>query len=438
VLRPEVIIVQGKLRIHNTAIPLAGGIIKLADIEGKGVWSDNLLSHRITMKVFGGSVSVQGNLNFKKNNQGEWDPVIDSNVTPQSLQLASLRPLVQKDWFPRQGTLSGKVHVRGPVKRFSKIKLKGTLAGKKVLLKIKEKPVAFEKTVLSFEPNTQKNMQIRFNLDNISIGELRLKKTTGEIVFLKGAYKLKQGKIWPKTGVLFLNGAYKFETKDYKLDISGKGLRLEDFKDKYLKGPLSLKGSLYGRVLSEGFMKGLSGNFEINSENGKVLKTGGITSKILSALSLSFSLGADKGFPFDFLGGNCTIKKGILSTENFEMTSPSLKLEVSGKTDLSDEKIDLEVIAIPLLMLNKVFRSVNSLIAKSQSGDRGILSTTITKVPIIGGSLAGEEDKEELLDGDKRKESGQPKGLMKFYFSVEGTFEKPNVYFLPKKTSWFK
>ncbi len=314
-------------------------------------------------------------------------------------------------------------------------------------LKIKEKPVAFEKTALSFEPNTQKNMQISFNLDNISIGELRLKKSTGGIVFLKGAFELKQGKIWPKTGVLFLNGAYKFETKDYKLDISGKGLRLEDFKDKYLEGTLSLKGSLYGRVLSEGFMKELSGNFEINSENGKVLKTDGITSKILSALSLSFSPGADKGFPFDSLGGNCVIKKGILSTENFEMTSPSLKLEVSGKTDLSDEKIDAEVIAIPLLMTNKVFRGVNSLIAKSQSGDRGKLSTTITKVPIIGGSLAGEEDKEGLLDGvlkmvpllgDKRKEGEQPKGLMKVYFSVEGTFEKPNVYFLPKKTSWFK
>ena len=129
------------------------------------------------------------------------------------------------------------------------------------------------------------------------------------------------------------------------------------------------------------------------------------------------------------------------------MTSPSLKLEVSGKTDLSDEKIDADVIAIPLLITNKVFRGVNNLIAKSQSGDRGKLSTTITKVPIVGGILTGEEDKEGLLDeilkmvpllGDKRKEGEQPKGLMKVYFSVEGTFEEPKVYFLPEKTSWFK
>ena len=309
VLSPEAITAQGKLRAQNIAIQLEGRNINLADIEGKGVWSDNHLSHRIQIKGFGGSVSVQGNLNFKKNNQDEWDPVIDSDVISQSIRLADLRPLIQKDWFPRQGTLAGKVHVQGPVKGFSKIELKGTLAGKKVLLKIKEKSVAFEKTVLSFEPNTQKNMQIGFNLDNISIGELKLKKSAGKMVFLKESFELKQGKIWSKTGVLFLNGAYKFEAKGYKLDISGKGLRLEDFKDKYLEGPLSLKGILYGRVLSEGFMKGLSGNFEINSENGKVLKTDGITSKILSALSLSFSPGADKGFPFDSLGGGFHNKK---------------------------------------------------------------------------------------------------------------------------------
>ena len=73
-----------------------------------------------------------------------------------------------------------------------------------------------------------------------------------------------------KTGTLLLSGSYKFETKDYKLDISGKGLRLEDFQEEFLEGPLSLKGNLYGRVLSEGFKKGLSGNFKINYQRYEI------------------------------------------------------------------------------------------------------------------------------------------------------------------------
>jgi len=40
--------------------------------------------------------------------------------------------------------------------------------------------------------------------------------------------------------------------------------------------------------------------------------------------------------------------------------------------------------------------------------------------------------------GNKRKEGEQNVSLIKVYFAVDGTFGKPNVYFLPEKTSLLK
>ncbi len=512
ILRPVTITAEGRLRVQNTAMPLAGGIINLAHLEGKGLWSENHLSHRITMKVFGGSVSVQGNLNFKKNNQGEldpvinsevipqsirladlrplvqknwfpkkgtltgkihvqgpvlrpetmqgkgnfkvlnlevqvkdtpvavpviefkgewansrlvhdlklkifggnlqvkgqlkmnktpkgeWDPVIDSDVIPQSIQLASLPPLVQKDLHPKQGTLYGKIHVRGPVNRISEIKLSGTLTGNRFYLKFKEKRIVFDKMVLSFKLIPQKSFLLSYSLSDLYIDNIRLKKSTGKMVFSKSNFELKQGKIWTKTGILLLNAAYKYETKDYHLDISGKGLRLENFRSGQTEGPLNLQGSFNGRVLSEKPERGLSGNFEFHSKNGSILKASNYLTKILTALNFKLP-GDDTTLPFDSLGGNFTIKKGIVSTENFEIIGPSIRVQVSGEADLSDKTINAEVAAIPLQLTDEILDGVYKMIP--------------------------------FIEGKKSK------GLIKTYFAVEGTFAEPKVHFLPGKTFWF-
>ena len=407
-LHPQALKAEGKLRVRNTAIPFEGQAINLAEIVGEGLWSKNHLSHHIKTKVFDGDVSIQGDLNFIKNNQGELDPIMDSEVIPKFIQLSSLRPLVQKDWFPEKGTLTGSVHMKGPIKRFSEITLTGNLAGKKVFLKIQEKPVIFQKVFLSFKPNAQNNTLIDFNLSDISVGKLSLKRSRGKVVISKRTFELKQGKIWPKTGVFTLDGVYKYKLKDYKFEFSGKALRLEDFKDNYLEGPLRLKGDLFGSILPEGFLKGLSGKLAINSENGSVLKTGPVLTKILDIINFKITPDANEILHFDFLGGNCTIKNGILFTEDFKMISPSVNLFVSGKADLSDEEYDGELIAQSLLTPGKILDKLDKLL-----GGRKIF-------------------------GGKKKESKKSEDLIKAYFSISGSFKKPKVEFLPEKTFTFK
>ena len=201
---------------------------------------------------------------------------------------------------------------------------------------------------------------------------------------------------------------YKYKSKDYKFEFSGKGLRWEDFKANYLEGPLSLKGDLFGSILPEGFLKGLSGKLAINSENGRILKTGPVLTKILDLLNFKLIKGVYENLSFDSLGGNCTIKNGILFTEDFKMVSPSVNLLLSGKADLSDEKVDAEIIAQSLLTKDKVFNKLNKL---------------------LGGFK---------VFGDKRKEGEQSDDWIKAYFSIYGNFEELKIDLLPEKTFMFK
>ena len=90
------------------------------------------------------------------------------------------------------------------------------------------------------------------------------------------------------------------------------------------------------------------------------------------------------------------------------MVSPSVNLFLSGKADLSDEKVDAEVIAQSLLTQDKVLNKLDKL---------------------LGGFK---------VFGDKKKEGEKSEDWIKAYFSIYGSFEELRVDFLPEKTFKFK
>jgi hypothetical protein len=439
VTRPQSMKAKGQLRVRNAATQFRGKNITLSHVEGRGSWQKDNLKHHIKANILGGEVSLKGDLNFKKNKQGELDPVIHLDVIPQSIQLSKLRTLIAKDWFPEKGAVTGSIHLKGPVKRFSEVALTGKLAGSKIRLNFQGKPVVISKTLLAFKPNAKNHNQIDFSLKDISIGDIRLQKSIGRMVYTPKTVELTQGKIWPKTGQVSLNGNYEFETKDYKLKFTGDGLRLEDYKGEFLEGPLAFKGNLFGKVLTKGFKKGLSGNVKVRSENGKLFKAGDALTQIINTLNLKFLQGAKKGVAIDFLGGECAIKNGVLSTKNFRMLSPSLKLWLNGKADLSEEIINAEAMAIPLQRMEKIFRKVDK--------EKERLKNKMKEVPLLGEILGGSEDQGGLMDevldsipilGNDDKNEGQPRDLLKFYFTLDGPLDKPKVKFVPEKTLGLK
>ena len=448
--RLETIKADGKVGLRNVGIRIGERKITLRKMEGKGLWKNNDLAFQTKMNIFDGAIFAKGNLNFKKNEQGTLDPVIDSKLNAQSIQLVHLQPFLKNSLSLKEGTLSGPMDLKGPVKRFSEVRFKGNLSGERVVLGMAEKLLIFQTAGFSFEPNAQNNILIGFDLKDIAIGKLNLKKSSGKMEYSKSTLKLKNGKIFPRTGVMLLKGFYQFDTKGYELDFLGKDMRLEDYKEEIIEGPLKLKGKLYGTVLPEGFKRGLSGNIEIHSETGRILKARGILAQILSVLNFDLFSKIGKGLPFDYIGGRYTISDGIISTDDFKMNSPSLSLLVTGKADLPEETVKAEIIAQPLQVTDKVFRNLNNLIAKSQieSEGKGLLHKSIEKLPLVGEALAGtKEDKESLADkifqmvpllGNKRKGNKQPSGLVKVYFSVEGALSSPSAYFMPEKTFGLK
>ena len=430
---------EGKLEIKDVATLFSGKNITLSRVTGQGSWKNDNLKHHVNAKLFGGEVSLKGNLNFKNKKQGELDPFIDSEMIPKSIQLSKIRELFEKDWFPETGAVTGSIHLKGPVKTFSEIALTGELSASEVGMNLQEKPVAIKKTFVSFKPEAKNHNQISFSLNGISIGDVKLKKTIGRMVYSPKAVELTQGKVWPETGQVSLKGNYEFKSKGYKLNFEGSGLRLEDYKGEYLEGPLGFKGNLFGKVLAKGFKKGLSGNVQVRSENSKLRKAGNALGQIIKTLNLKGLKGIEKGVPISFLGGDGTISNGVLSTENFRMLSPPLKLWLKGNADLTDENLKAEAMAIPKQSTEKIFKKVDK--------EKARLKNKIKGIPILGEILGGSKEQggavDEILNsvpifGDSNKKEGQPRDLIKFYFSINGPFDKLKVKLEPGKSLGLK
>ncbi len=438
VMRPQAMKANGKLRVRNAATEFGGKNIPLSQVEGQGSWQKDNLKHHIIAKIFGGEVSLKGNLIFSKNKQGELDPMIHSSIKPKSIQLSKLRTLIGKDTLPLTGAVTGAIHLKGPVQRFSEVAITGKLTGNKIRMKLQEKPFAIKKTLLAFNPMPKNHLEVGFDLSDISIGDYRFQKSLGRMVYSQKSVELTHGKIWPKTGEVSLNGNYEFETKDYKLKFTGNGLRMEDYKGEFIEGPLGFKGNLFGKVLAKGFKKGLSGKVQVHSENSKLLKTGNTLAQIVNTLNLKFLKGAEKGVAIDFLGGDCEIKNGVVTTKNFRMLSPVLKVWLNGNADLSEEKIDAVATAIPKQSTEKIFRKVDK--------EKERLKKKLKKVPVLGEIFGGSEEQGGLVDdifksvpifGEEKKD-GQPRSLLKFHFDIAGSFDKPKVKYAPEKTLGLK
>jgi hypothetical protein len=81
--------------------------------------------------------------------------------------------------------------------------------------------------------------------------------------------------------------------------------------------------------------------------------------------------------------------KGLVKTDNFEMISPQITLQVVGEANLGTDTVNAQVKAMPLKMLEK----------------------TIKAIPLLGQILTG----------------GGKGGIIETYFKVDGKLSAPNV-----------
>ncbi|GAB3665826.1 YhdP family protein [Ramlibacter alkalitolerans] len=145
----------------------------------------------------------------------------------------------------------------------------------------------------------------------------------------------------------------------FRLDIADAGglLARMGMKDVLRRGHGAMEGNVswLGSPLAFDYPT-MSGNFNVQVENGQFLKADPGLAKLLGVLSLQslprrlvldFRDVFSQGFPFDFVRGDIAIERGIASTNNLQMKGVNAAVLMEGRADIARETQDLKVVVVP-------------------------------------------------------------------------------------------
>ncbi|MDH5588292.1 MAG: AsmA-like C-terminal domain-containing protein, partial [Nitrospirota bacterium] len=147
---------------------------------------------------------------------------------------------------------------------------------------------------------------------------------------------------------------------------------------------------------SEQMQRSLTGKGHAQIQKG-LIQTGPVLSKILGILNVpSLLMGKvnllEEGLPFDELTGTFSIDNGLLTTKDFALKSPVIKLTAAGTYDLPTENLESMIAVSPF----------------------GAYSNLLKDIPLFGSLMQGER-----------------KGVLTALFEVKGPRTKPEVTYLP-------
>jgi uncharacterized protein YhdP len=102
-----------------------------------------------------------------------------------------------------------------------------------------------------------------------------------------------------------------------------------------------------------------------------------------------------EGLPYNAITGDIDIDEGIAKTENLLVDSDAVKITIIGQADIARETLDVTMGLCPL----------------------GAVDTIVSRVPVVGRILAGEDD-----------------SVIAYYVEVKGDFSNPRVKHIPLKS----
>jgi uncharacterized protein involved in outer membrane biogenesis len=380
-------------KVTDLSMPAGKLPLNVQSFEGKLNLKQGKLTHDLTGNLFEGTVKTKGSLDFHKNKT-------TSDIMLDHISIG-WTPLFHES-APSSGTLTGNLNIKGPLPSggsiSSDLKLKGTLQGEKLVFQNQQ----IEKIKVDF--NSSNMTQARVELEKVKIGAGNFKKATALFKITPKKIDLTGGKIWPKNGLIQLAADLQTESGNYRLKFTGDKLMVEDLlQPPHLMGPLQLSGAVSGTLpqnkAAPSFIdhaRNLSGNIKLKLINGAIPELG-VMEGLLTLLNPTTALNAQKkGLSYDYLGGDFKIIKGLIHTDNFEMKSPQVNINVVGKADLVEDTVLAQVKAMPLQMLDEVIKAI----------------------PLLGQILGG----------------GKKGGVIETYFKVDGKLSQPNFAMQPHKS----
>jgi hypothetical protein len=385
--------INTNFKVTDLSMPAGKLPLNIQVLEGKANLKQGKLTHDLKGSLFDGTMKTKGSLDFH-NNKTTSDIMLD-NIS------LGWTPLFHAS-APSSGTLTGNLNLKGPLPSEGKVspelKLKGILQGEKLVFENQQ----IEKIKVDFSSST--STQARVELDKIKVGERAFKKATALFKITPEKIDLTGGKIWPKNGLLQLAGDLNPKSGNYRLKFKSDKLMAEDLlQPPHLMGPLQLSGALTGTLPQNNAAPGLpdharnlSGDIKLKLVDGAIPELGAVEG-LLTLLNPTTALNAQKeGLSYDYLGGDFKIVKGVVHTENFEMKSPQVNMNVVGKANLVEDTVIAQVKAMPLQMLDK----------------------TIKAIPLLGQILGG----------------GKKGGVIEVYVKVDGKLSQPDFMVQPHKS----
>ena len=220
---------------------------------------------------------------------------------------------------------------------------------------------------------------------------------------------IKDSKVDLANGSMTLNGGFR---KDHtpQIKLSGHIHLTNQSIDELAEGIGIVNRELKGRLTMDAIfmMEGeekkdmipsLTGTANILIEEG-LIKRSPVIIKVLDFLSLQNIFKKrppdlrGEGFYFETMGGEMTIKKGVLRSENFVIKSPVFNAVAYGELDIPNKEIDFILGAQP----------------------HGTIDSLVSKIPLLG----------YIIEGEKG-------AILAYPFRVKGSVSKPEVTFVPFK-----
>ena len=384
-----------------TDLKMSAGTIPLdvKTFDGKASLQQGKLTHDLNGTLFGGTVKTKGSLII---HQGKKQTLItaDSDLALDHVNL-DWAPLINKS-APSSGTVTANLKIKGPLPSTAeispKLKLTGTFTGEKLVLENRQ----IEKVVLTFKESTAKSRPVVVEMEKINLGDKKVKKLKAQFEITPEKIDLTRGEIWPMNGLIQLAGNFEPPSGNYRLRFKGEKLKVEDLTP-HIKGPLQFSGAVVGTMPKNtktpelpDYARDLSGDIKIALVDGAIPELGTLEG-LLTLLNPTTALNAQKGgLGYDYLGGDLKIVKGVVHTENLELRSSQLNMNVVGKANLVEDSVLAQVKAMPLQMLDK----------------------TIKAIPLLGQILGG----------------GKKGGILEIYVKVSGKLSDPSYIPLPHKS----
>ncbi len=330
-------------------------------LKGQLHWSDGKLIHDLNGDMQNIPLGVKGSLTL---------PGADSK-SPSRLQTVvrivkapaqSLNPWMPPDWTIEKGEMSHRINVRGALDNPQSMRIDGVLEGA-----------------------------------DLQLGFLRDPNLKLPLKSLKGEWKLDVKRITvpvldltPPHGAIKSQATYQMADRSYAVEYKAQNLRVEDFYQQNVDGDLASQGTLRGILPLKGSpLARVSGKVGVKATAGRFYQLEPLRAILTVLNPLSVTQLNEKGLRYDSLGGDFTVDKGTLATQNLTLLSPEMKIFLAGTADPVHDRVNMKGRFQPSQNLDRVVKSV----------------------PILG----------EILTGGKKG------GVLESRFTLTGPLRRPKV-----------